>query len=118
MRIMLIVVAIALLAGCSTLASRGAWVGCQAADTGSTVYALDHGGRELNPVVGAIIGAFGTVGFIAAKTGITLLVLHEYAEVPRDLMATASGLTCAVAAHNAWVTRKLGAEPKTREDVR
>jgi hypothetical protein len=105
---------VSLLAGCSTLASRGAWVGCQAADTATTAYALEHGGRELNPVVGAIIAAFGTAGFIVAKAGVTLAVLGEYSRISSDVVATASGITCAVAAHNAMVSRRLAREAETK----
>ena len=97
---------ICLLAGC---ASRGAWVGCQAADTATTLYTIERGGRELNPLVDAIFTAAGPAGFIAAKAGVTLFVLHEFAEIPSGLMAVASGITCAAAVNNVLVARRLEA---------
>jgi len=100
---------IGLLAGC---ASRGAWVGCQAADTATTLYTMERGGRELNPVVDAIFTAAGPAGFIAAKAGVTLFVLHEFAEIPSGLMAVASGVTCLAALNNLNVARRLAAEEK------
>jgi len=95
------------LPGCSTLASRGAVVGCQAADTATTLHALSLGGRERNPVVRALLDTFGPEGFIAAKIGVTLLVLHSYPALSMDLLATIDGITCAAAANNAVVARRL-----------
>ena len=80
------------------------------ADGGTTLYAMEHGGRELNPLVAAIFTAAGPAGFIAAKAGVTLLVLHDYAEISSGILAAASGITCGVAAHNAVVIRRLEKE--------
>jgi hypothetical protein len=99
-----------LLAGCHTLGTRGAFAGCQAADTGTTLYAKEHGARELNPLVDAIMTAGGPAAFIAVKLGVTLLVVHEYAVLSGDLVAVASGITCAAAANNVNVARRLAAE--------
>ena len=73
---------------------------------------MEHGGRELNPFVAAIFTAAGPAGFIAAKTGVTLLVLHDYAEISSGILAAASAITCGVAAHNAIVIRRLAKEGK------
>lgn len=61
-------------------------------------------------MVDAILTAAGPVGFVAAKAGITLLVVHEYAALSRDFVAVASGITCAAAANNVNVARRLAAE--------
>ncbi len=63
-------------------------------------------------MVDAILTATGPAGFIAAKAGVTLLVVHEYAALSRDLVALASGVTCAAAANNVNVGRRLAAEKK------
>ena len=95
------------LSGCSTLASRGAVVGCQAADTATTLHALSLGARERNPVVRFLLEKFGEEGFVAAKIGVSLLILHSYPALSMDFLATIDGITCAAAANNAVVARKL-----------
>jgi len=109
-----VLLAACLLAGCNTLASRGAVVGCQAADTATTLHGLSQGAREVNPVVAGLIDKFGKEGFVAVKVGITLLVLHYYPVVSRDLLATVDGVTCGVAAHNELTARRL-AKAKEQE---
>ena len=71
---------------------------CQAADTVTTLEALDAGAREMNPVVRYLIEEFGPEGFVAAKIGATLLVLHYYPVISPDVIV----LTCGVAAHDAY----------------
>ena len=100
-----------LAAGCTTLGSRGGFAACQAGDAGTTLYAKGRGARELNPVVDAILTVGGPAAFIAAKLGVTLLVAHEYAELSRDFVAVASGITCAAAANNVMVARRLPPKP-------
>ena len=100
-----------LAAGCTTLGSRGGFAACQAGDAGTTLYAKGRGARELNPVVDAILTVGGPAAFIAAKLGVTLLVAHEYAELSRDFVALASGITCAAAANNVMVARRLATKP-------
>jgi hypothetical protein len=107
---------VALLGGCTTLASKPVLVGCQASDTVTTLHATERGAQELNPFVAAILDALGPAGFIAAKAGVTLLVLHYHAEVSSGLLATVNVVTCGAAAHNVAVARKLpgknsGTEP-------
>ena len=99
-----------ILSGCQALGSKGAFAGCQVADTATTLYAKERGARELNPIVDTILATAGPAGFIAAKLGVTLLVVHEYAELSRDFVAVASGLTCAAALNNVHVGRRLAAE--------
>jgi hypothetical protein len=100
-------VSIGLLAGCHTLASKGAVVGCEAADTATTIHAMDQGAEELNPVVAKVFETLGTAGFIAVKAGVTLLVLHYHAGLSTALLATVNSVTCAAAANNAVVANKL-----------
>ena len=82
-------------------------VGCQAADTWTTVEGLDRGAKEVNPIVAGIIAAGGITAFVATKLGVTLLILHYHAEISTGVLATANVLTCGVAAHNATVLQKL-----------
>jgi Domain of unknown function (DUF5658) len=93
--------------GCAVLESKAAVVGCQAADTVTTLHALDLGAREANPVVDWLLKEFGPGGFIAAKIGVTLLFLQVYPEISSDLVILVNGLTCAVAARNATIAEKL-----------
>lgn len=89
------------------LSSREAVVGCQAADTVTTLHGLSLGAREANPIVAWIMEKSGTPGFIAVKAGVTLLVLYHYPAISADLLAVANGVTCAAAAHNMRVAEKL-----------
>ena len=82
-------------------------VGCQAADTWTTVEGLDRGAKEVNPIVAGIIAAGGITAFVATKLGVTLLILHYHAEISTGVLATANVVTCGVAAHNARVLQKL-----------
>ena len=104
-----------LLSACTVLASKEAVVFCQTADTVTTLQAVELGGREANPIVARLLGAFGPGGFIAAKVAATLLVLHYYPVLSSDAVILVNGVTCAVAAHNAAITGKL--EKATREDA-
>ena len=74
------------------------------------MHALDRGARELNPIVAAVFSALGPAGFIAAKAGATVLLLHYYGEVSPTFFAVVSGVTCGVAANNARIARNLSAE--------
>ena len=114
----LAVASLGLLSGCSTLASKGAVVGCQAADASTTLHAMELGARERNPVVAALLNAFGPTGFVLAKLGATLLLVHVHPDVPQGLMALANGITCGAAVNNAKVIRELKpAEKKDSEEV-
>jgi uncharacterized protein DUF5658 len=101
-----------MLLGCSTLASKEAVVGCQAGDAGTTVYAMEHGARELNPIVGTLLSTFGPAGFIAIKAAVTLFLLHVHSTVPMGVMALANGVTCGAAANNTKVILELSKKPK------
>jgi hypothetical protein len=76
------------------------------------VQGLKQGARERNPIVRAIVEAAGPAGFIAAKAGVTLLVLHYHAMISTGLLATANVVTCGAAVNNAVVTSKLPPKPK------
>jgi hypothetical protein len=93
--------------GCALLASKEAVVGCQTADTVTTLHGLSLGAQEANPIVAWIMEKSGTPGFIAVKAGVTLLVLYHYPAISADLLAAANGITCAAAAHNMRVAEKL-----------
>ena len=103
-----------LLSGCAVLASEAAVVGCQVADTVTTLRALELGGREANPVVEWLIEQTGPGGFMAAKFGATALFLTVYPDVPSGLVMLVNGATCLVAAHNARIVIKL--EEKRGQD--
>ena len=90
-------------------------VGCQAADTVTTVQGLERGAREVNPIVAAIIAAGGIAAFVATKVGITLVILHYHSEISTGVLATANVLTCGVAAHNATVLKKLPPQEPDKE---
>ena len=107
MRTLLALACAWLVGGCAFLQSREAVVFCQAADAGTTLYAIERDAREANPVADWLMKEFGPGGFVAAKVGVTLLFLHYYPEMPADLVAVLNGATCAVAAHNATVAAKL-----------
>ncbi len=103
------------LSGCAVLASEAAVVGCQVADTVTTLRAVEIGVREANPVVEWLLEKSGPGGFMAAKVGATALFLTVYPDVPSGLVILLNGVTCAVAAHNARIVIKLeekrGQEP-------
>jgi hypothetical protein len=103
------------LLGCSTLASKGAVVGCQAADAGTTLHAMELGARELNPIVGAMLNTLGPTGFVLAKAGVTLFLLNVHSTVPMGIMAVANGITCGAAANNTAVAARLSRERKEKE---
>ena len=104
-----------LLSGCAVFASKEAVVACQAADAVTTLHAVSIGAREANPIVERLLTEFGPGGFIAAKIGVTLLVLHYYPVLPSGLVIFANGVTCAVAAHNATIAGKLEGNTAGRE---
>jgi hypothetical protein len=99
--------------GCTTLASKPAVIGCQAADTATTVEGLDRGGRELNPIVAGIIAVGGMPAFVATKIGVTAVIVHYHSEISTGVLAAADVVTCGVAAHNAYVLNKLPRKTST-----
>ena len=93
--------------GCAVLETRGAVVGCQAADAATTLHAIELGAREANPVVAWLLEKFGPGGFVAAKAAVTALFLHAYPEVSSGLVVLLNGATCAVAGRNAAIASEL-----------
>ena len=91
-------------------------VACQTADTVTTVKGLERGARELNPIVLAILSAGGVAALVAAKAGVTLLVLQHHAEISPGLLATANVITCGAAVHNASVLNKLPPKPAPEKE--
>ena len=97
------------------LATKEAVVGCQTADTVTTLHGISLGAKEANPIVAWIMEKSGTPGFIAVKAGVTLLVIYHYPAISADLLALANGLTCAAAAHNMRVANQLSRRPEQPE---
>lgn len=86
-----------ILVGCAQLSSKEASVSCQALDTLTTIAAVEAGARELNPIVAALIGSTGYLGFIAAKMLLAwLLVQYE----GQDEVATVNIITCSAGVLN------------------
>jgi hypothetical protein len=84
---------------------------CQAADAATTLEGVKRGAEERNPFVGALLAALGPAGFVAAKAGVTLVALKYYEEISEGVLIAVNGLTCAAAAHNAYVIGKLPPKP-------
>jgi hypothetical protein len=80
-----------LLSGCAIFASKEALVGCQAADTTTTLHATSLGAREVNPFVHWLLETTGPGGFIAVKAAVTLLVIKVHPEMPADLVRLVNG---------------------------
>jgi hypothetical protein len=99
------------LGGCAAMASKEAFVGCQAADTVTTLHALDLGAREANPVVEGLLEKFGPPGFIAVKIAVTLLFLQVYPDIGSNLVIALNAVTCGVAARNAYIAGELERDP-------
>jgi hypothetical protein len=95
------------LGGCAVLASKEAVVGCQAADTVTTLHALDLGAREANPVVKWLLENFGPGGFIAVKIGVTLLFLQVYPDISSTVVIALNAATCGIALRNAFIASEL-----------
>ena len=110
-RTVLAVACASMLGGCAALASEAAVVGCQVADTVTTLRAVELGGREANPVVKWLLEKSGPGGFMAAKVGATALFLAVYPDVPPGVVMLVNGVTCAVAAHNARIVARLERKP-------
>ena len=73
---------------------------------------MEHGARELNPIVGALLNTLGPVGFVAVKAGVALYLVHVHSVVPTGLLATANVVTCGAAANNVKVIRELKTKPR------
>ena len=97
------------------MASKEAAVGCQAADTLTTLHATSLGGQELNPFVRWLLEITGPIGFVSAKLAVTLLFVHLHPEMSADLVRLVNGVTCTVALHNARVARRLEKEAQAFE---
>jgi hypothetical protein len=80
---------------------------CQAADAATTLEGVKRGAKERNPFVARLLDALGPAGFVAAKAGVTLLALNYYDEISEGVLVAVNGITCAAAAHNAYVIGKL-----------
>jgi hypothetical protein len=87
-----------------TVPSMLALLGGNAADAGSTIYALRNGAREMNPVYGESPHPGKVVGIKAASTLAELLLLRKLAEhKPKLANGLAKGIGAAmggIAIHN------------------
>ena len=99
------VLTIVLLCGCSTLASKEATIGCQVADTLTTVYGVSHGAAEANPLMAGIINSFGIAGFVAFKAALTYFLLTRHDDIPVTALATVNVITCGAAVNNLLVIK-------------
>lgn len=106
-RAMILLVLAVLLSGCAALASKPATVGCQAADTLTTVAAINRGATEANPIVKAVIDRFGIAGFVVAKTALTVALVAYADDMSQESKAVINGVTCAAAAHNLNVIKGM-----------
>jgi hypothetical protein len=87
-----------LLSGCTVLGSKEATIGCQSADTITTIIALHSGAVEANPLMAGVISALGIPGLILVKLGLILLLNRD--DVPQEARVAANVITCGVAVHN------------------
>lgn len=101
MRNLVITLLLALVSGCSVLASKEATVGCQVADLSTTALALKGGAVEANPIMAKLISAVGIPGFIAFKLGVAAWLVHRHETLPPAARAGINGLTCGAAINNA-----------------
>lgn len=92
------------LTGCASLSSREATIACQAADTITTLLALNHGAREANPLMAGVIKSFGYPGFLLTKFAVTWFLLDRREEHP-EAVAAANIITCGAAVHNIGVIK-------------
>ena len=83
--------------------SRELAVVCQAADAGTTYYALTHGAVEVNPIL-AGLGPWGIVA-LKAFLAYALWVYHE--EIGKPTTTLINVMTCGVAVHNYGVIKGL-----------
>jgi hypothetical protein len=104
-----------LLGGCAVMAGQEAIVFCQGADTVTTLHATSLGAREANPFVGWLLETTGPGGFIAAKIAVTLLVVQIHPQMSADLVRLVNGVTCGVAAHNAYVAGRQEKQAQAAE---
>lgn len=87
------------LSGCAQFSSKEATVGCQAADTVTTIIALKSGASEANPLLAPLIASVGYGGLIVVKALVTWLLLEVREEAP-EVVGGVNAATCAVAARN------------------
>jgi hypothetical protein len=72
--------------------------GCQAADAGTTLYAVHHGAIEGNQLIRPLTHGAGIPVFIALKLGIAWLLMRP--GVSEGVRATVNVASCGVAAYN------------------
>ena len=94
-----------MLPGCSTLASKEATIGCQAADTLTTVYGVTHGASEANPLMAGVIKSVGLGGFVALKVALTYFLVMRHDQIPGPALAAVNVITCGAAVNNLSVIK-------------
>lgn len=87
------------LSGCAQFAEREAVIGCQVADTATTVIAVNSGAVEANPIMAGILNSMGWMGFLVFKAAITLFLLDQADKEP-EIVGGATAATCGIAIHN------------------
>lgn len=93
------ILVVVMLSGCASFAKPEAVIGCQAADTVTTIAALHGGATEANPIVAGIIKSSGYFGLIVFKVAVTLLLLH-YADDHPEAVGAGTAITCGAAVNN------------------
>ena len=100
-----ILLAAIFLCGCSTIASKEAIIGCQAADTLTTVHGVTHPAPQANPLMAGIINSFGIAGFVAFKAALTYFLVTRHDDIPVTALATVNVITCGAAVNNLLVIK-------------
>jgi hypothetical protein len=99
-----LVLLILLVSGCSILASKEATVACQAADTVTTVVALNSASaHEANPLMSVVIKNLGLPGFVLVKLLITWALIAYHDEIHPTALAGINVATCGIAGNNAAI---------------
>ncbi len=94
--------------GCAVLTSPHTFAVCKAADVGTTIYALQHGAVEANPLMAGIIHSVGYAGLI----GVSALMIYGVYKLSHRpgmglVVGAANAITCAAAFNNLAVIRGL-----------
>lgn len=74
---------------------------CQSADLASTVYALNHGAMELNPILAGMSWPW----LVVTKTVMTALLVVYNEEIGEEALATVNVITCGAAVNNVLVVK-------------
>ena len=105
-RLIVILVLATLLSSCATMKNPHTYAVCTALDVGTTVYALNHGFVEANPIWAAVIEVGGIPLFIIANVAIVYLVYKLNEKYPKEAEAVIPigvAARCGAGIYNAFV---------------